>query len=175
MQTHTQRIKVWDLPVRVFHWSLVTCFAGAWLTSDDAEALHHWFGYGALGLIAFRLLWGLIGSYHARFANFVPRPGTLAGYVQLMTRRREPRYLGHNPAAAMMILFLIGMVTLIGTTGWLMTTDWGWGSDVLETVHEGAAQLTLAAVAVHVTAAIYESLHHRENLIAAMVTGVKRQ
>lgn len=175
MNMPIERIKVWDLPVRVFHWSLVTCFAGAWLTSDDAEALHHWFGYGALGLIAFRLLWGFIGSYHARFASFVPRPAALAEYARLMVRRREPRYLGHNPAAAMMIIFLIGMVTLIGTTGWLLTTDWGWGSDVLETLHEGAAQLALAAVGVHVAAAIYESFHHRENLIAAMVTGVKRR
>lgn len=175
MNTQINRIKVWDLPVRIFHWSLVACFAGAWLTSDDAEALHHWLGYIALGLIAFRLLWGFIGSYHARFANFVPRPGTLAAYVLLVARRREPRYLGHNPAAAMMILFLIAMVALIGTTGWLMTTDWGWGNEVVETVHKGAAQLTLAAVAVHVAAAIYESVHHRENLIAAMVTGVKRR
>ena len=173
MRTQAKPVKVWDLPVRLFHWSLVACFAGAWLSSDDAEALHQWLGYGALGLIAFRLVWGFVGSHHARFANFVPRPGTLAAYVLLMLRRREPRYLGHNPAAAVMILFLIAMVAVIGTTGWLMTTDWGWGSDPLETIHEGAAELALAAVGVHICAAIYESLRHRENLVVARITGIK--
>lgn len=170
----SERIRVWDLPVRVFHWGLVAMFATAWLTSEDAETPHRWAGYVALGLLAFRFVWGFVGSRHARFADFVPRPAVLRDYVGRLLRGREPRHLGHNPAAAVMILFLMAMVALIGTTGWLMTTDWGWGSELLEELHEGAVNATLLAVVVHVAAAVFESLRHRENLVRAMFTGYKR-
>lgn len=169
------RIRVWDLPVRVFHWGLVTMFAIAYLSSEDAEAPHRWAGYVALALVAFRVLWGFVGSRHARFDDFVPRPTSLSLYVRHLLRGREPRYLGHNPAAAVMILFLMAMVGLIGATGWLMTTDWGWGSELIEDLHEGAVNLTLVAVALHVAAAIFESVRHRENLVRAMITGYKRR
>ena len=171
----SERIRVWDLPVRVFHWGLVAMFATAWFTSEDAEAPHRWAGYAALGLLAFRIAWGFVGSPHARFADFVPRAAVLRDYVGKLLRGREPRHLGHNPAAAVMILLLMAMVALIGATGWLMTTDWGWGSEVLEELHEGAVNITLLAVAVHVAAAIFESVRHRENLVRAMVTGYKRR
>ena len=85
----TDKVKVWDIPVRIFHWSLVTMFATAYLTSDDAEALHQWAGYIALALVAFRLVWGFIGSRHARFADFIPQPATLANYVGLLARWNE--------------------------------------------------------------------------------------
>lgn len=171
----TERVKVWDYPVRIFHWSLVASFAIAWVTSEDAEAPHQWAGYAALALVAFRIVLGFVGRGHARFADFVPRPATLADYVSRLVRRREPRHLGHNPAAAVMILFLLMMVATIGTSGWLMTTDWGWGSEVLENIHTTAVDLTLAAIAVHVSAAVYESVRHRENLVLSMLTGYKRR
>ncbi|ANQ83356.1 cytochrome b561 family protein [Azoarcus olearius] len=169
-----ERVKVWDLPVRLFHWSLVAAFLTAWLSADDAETLHQGAGYCALGLVAFRVLWGFVGCRHARFVDFVPSPQGLFGYLRAALRGQEPRYRGHNPAAAVMILFLLAMVGVIGATGWAMTTDWGWGADWLEEIHEAAAHLTLAAVAVHVAAAIYESWRHRENLVRAMVDGYKR-
>lgn len=169
-----QRVQVWDLPVRIFHWGLVAAFAVAYLSAEEVESVHHIAGYTALGLVAFRLLWGFVGGRHARFADFVPRPAALAAYLRAALRRQEPRYRGHNPAAAVMILFLLAMVALIGTTGWLMTTDWGWGAEWLEDTHEAAVHLTLAAVAVHVAAAIYESRRHGENLVRAMVDGYKR-
>lgn len=168
------RVKVWDPAVRIFHWGLVAAFALAWISSEDAETLHHLAGYVVLGLVAFRILWGFVGSRHARFTDFVPKPGQLTGYVGAALRGRERRYLGHNPAAALMILFLLAIMVVIGGSGWLMTTDWGWGSEVLEGVHEAAANLTLLAIAVHVGAAIYESWRHRENLVRAMFTGYKR-
>ncbi|MCB1889596.1 MAG: cytochrome b/b6 domain-containing protein [Rhodocyclaceae bacterium] len=172
--TSTKRVRVWDLPQRLFHWSLVACFATAWFTADDAGPVHHWAGYGAVMLVAFRLVWGFVGSHHARFADFVPRPGELWDYLKRVLRRREPPYLGHNPAAAVMILFLLVAVTAIGISGWWLTTDAGWGSGPGEALHEWLAELTLAAVAVHVTAAIYESIHLRENLVRAMIDGTKR-
>ncbi len=173
--TSTKRVKVWDLPQRLFHWSLVGCFAAAWLSADDAGQLHQWAGYGTVALVAFRLLWGFVGSRHARFADFVPSPGVLWDYLKRLVRRKEPRYLGHNPAAAVMILFLLAIVALIGGTGWWLTTDAGWGSALGEASHASLAELALAAVAVHVAAAIYESAHLKDNLVRAMIDGTKRE
>ncbi|KON81494.1 cytochrome b/b6 domain-containing protein [Azoarcus sp. PA01] len=170
-----EKIRVWDGPVRIFHWGLVAAVATAYLTSEDAESPHQWAGYFALALVAFRVVWGFVGSAHARFADFVPRPATLIDYVGRLARGREPRHLGHNPAAAVMIVFLMAMVAATGTTGWLMTTDWGWGSEILEEVHGAAVNLTLGAIAFHVAAAIFESVRHRENLILSMLTGYKRR
>lgn len=169
------RVKIWDPAVRIFHWGLVAAFAVAYFTADDYRDVHEWAGYVALGLIAFRLVWGVIGSRYARFSDFVPGPKRLKEYVRLALKGREPRHLGHNPAAAIMILFLLLATSVIGISGWLLTTDWGWGSGVLEEVHEISVNVTLVAIALHVSAAIYESIHHRENLIRAMFTGYKRR
>ncbi|MGC3872534.1 cytochrome b/b6 domain-containing protein [Halomonas sp. GXIMD04776] len=169
------RVKVWDPAVRIFHWSLVTAFAVAYFTPDSNRDVHEWAGYVALGLVAFRLIWGVIGSRHARFSDFVPGPAKLANYVRQMIRGQEPRYLGHNPAAAIMILFLLIAVGVIGVSGWLLTTDWGWGSKTIEEIHEISVNVTLVAIGLHVAAAIYESFHQRENLIRSMVTGYKRR
>jgi len=168
-------VKVWDLGVRLFHWCLVAAFATAYLTADDAEAAHRWAGYAALALVACRVVWGFVGSRHARFTDFVPSPRAFARYVARLLRGRGPRHRGHNPAAAVMILFLLAAMVAIGATGWLMATDWGWGSDALETLHEGTVELTLVAIAVHVAAAIVESVRHRENLVLSMLTGYKRR
>ncbi|PWV60555.1 cytochrome b/b6 domain-containing protein [Plasticicumulans acidivorans] len=168
------RVRVWDRFVRVFHWGLVAAFATAWASSDDAEALHQWAGYSAAALIVARIVWGFIGSHYARFAQWVPTPRTLRAYLQAMLRGREPYHPGHNPAAAVMILFLMTMVLAIATSGWLMTTDAFWGSELMEEFHEGCVNVTLGAVALHIAAAVYESLRHRENLIRAMFTGYKR-
>ncbi len=173
--TTGSRVKVWDPAVRLFHWGLVAVFALAYATAEDLETLHQFAGYAALGLVAFRILWGFVGTRHARFADFVPSPARLADYLRRALHFDEPRYRGHNPAAAVMILFLLAMVGVIGASGWLMTTDWGWGSEALEEVHEAAVHLTVAAIAVHIVAAIYESLRHGENLVRAMISGYKRR
>ncbi|QEA40555.1 cytochrome B [Pistricoccus aurantiacus] len=169
------RVKVWDPAVRLFHWSLVTAFAVAYFTPDSSRDIHEWAGYVALGLVVFRLIWGFVGSRHARFSDFVTGPRRFIDYVRQMIRGKEPRYLGHNPAAAIMILFLLVAVGVIGVSGWLLTTDWGWGSKTIEEIHEISVDVTLVAIALHVGAAIYESIHHRENLIRAMFTGYKRR
>ena len=113
-------VRVWDPLVRVFHWGLVAAFATAWLTADEIQPVHEVAGYTVAGLVAFRLVWGLVGSRHARFARFVKGPGETLAYLGDTIRGTERRYLGHNPAGAAMILALL--VTLSGTafTGWLM-------------------------------------------------------
>lgn len=169
------RTRVWDPWVRLFHWSLVAAFFVAYFTGDSVGAIHEWAGHIALGLVAFRLLWGFVGSKHARFTDFVPGPLPLFDYGKKLLRGREPRYIGHNPAAAVMILVLLAAIIVISVSGWLLTTDWGWGSETIEQVHEWAVDITLIAITLHVLAAVYESFKHRENLIRAMFTGFKRR
>ncbi len=171
--TPAPTVKVWDPLVRLFHWSLAACILGAFLV-EEGDTAHRWLGYTALGLIAFRVLWGLVGSRHARFGDWVRGPRAVAGYLRERLAGRSQRRLGHNPAAAVMILLLMAWVAAVGTTGWMQTLDAYWGAEWLEELHEALAYGLLALVGVHVLAAIVESWHYRENLIAAMVHGRKR-
>jgi cytochrome b len=167
-------IKVWDPLVRIFHWSLVASFAIAWLTADDWRSLHEWAGYAAASLIAFRLLWGLIGPRYARFSQFVRSPSTVWRYVRSMVGGRETRYLGHNPAGGLMILALILAMAGTALTGWMYTIDAFWGVEWVEETHETLATLMLAMVLVHLGGVVLASLRHKENLVRAMVGGRKR-
>lgn len=167
-------VRVWDAAVRVFHWSLAGAFFAAYLLGDDGGAWHQALGYAALGLVAFRLIWGFTGSRYARFANFLTPPARFFGYVRAMLARREPRYLGHNPAGAAMIIALLSGIAVTSITGWMMTTDALWGVAWVQVTHEWAANITLGLVGLHVAGVIYASWRHRENLVRAMFTGRKR-
>ena len=166
-------VKVWDPLVRLFHWSLAACIFGAFLV-EEGDTAHQWLGYTALGLIAFRVLWGLVGTRHARFSDWVRGPRAVGTYLRERLSGRSQRRLGHNPAAAVMILLLMAGVAAVGMTGWMQTWDAYWGAEWLEELHEALAYGLLTLIGVHVLAAIVESLHYRENLIAAMVHGRKR-
>jgi cytochrome b len=194
-------LRVWDPLIRVFHWGLVAAFATAWLTADEVQPVHEFAGYTVAGLVAFRLIWGFAGSRYARFAQFVKGPGATLAYLGSMLHGRERRYLGHNPAGAAMIVALL--LTLSGTafTGWLMAEPDrvamlpalpqivapAWADDdgdessegrevegPLKEVHETLANLMLLLVAAHVGGVVLASIHHRENLARAMITGEKR-
>lgn len=180
-------VRVWDLPTRLFHWLLVFSFALAWITSEgDAWlGLHVLAGSMLLGLIAFRLVWGFVGSRHARFSDFVKSPSEVMNYLQGVMWGNAPRVLGHNPAGGYGILALLGLGILTGLLGVLtLGTEEGHGpmagwlprsfGDGVEDIHEGAAILMVAVVAVHLTGVVVESLLHRENLVAAMFHGRKR-
>lgn len=167
-------VNIWDILLRVFHWSLVASFAIAWLTADDWQDLHEWAGYAAGALIAFRLAWGVVGSHYARFSQFVRAPGHIAAYLRDLVTGREARYLGHNPAGGLMILALIVSMAALCLTGWLYTTDAFWGEEWVEETHEALANVLLALVGVHVLGVLIASYRHHENLVRAMVTGKKR-
>lgn len=169
-----ETVRVWDGFVRVFHWSLVAGIVAAWLTADEVKAVHEWIGYGTLALVGARVIWGFIGTRHARFADFIRGPRATFAYLRDLMRGREKRYLGHNPAGAAMILALLCAVAGTGITGWLMTTDAFWGSEVMEDAHEVLATLILVLAAGHVGGVLWESLRHRENLVRAMFTGRKK-
>jgi cytochrome b len=158
----------------LFHWTVVSgCVIN--LLREDGDSVHRWVGYVVAAAVAIRLIWGFVGRGHARFSAFVPRPANLYHYLAQLVRGREPRYLGHNPAGAVMMLALIGLLIAVSTTGWMMGLDRWWGNETLQEVHEWCAEAILYLAAIHVFAAIVESLRHRENLIASMVSGRKRK
>ncbi|WP_422022339.1 cytochrome b/b6 domain-containing protein [Pyruvatibacter mobilis] len=167
-------VKVWDPLVRLFHWSLVVSFAVAWLTADEWDVLHEWAGYAAAALIGFRLLWGLAGPRYARFRQFIRPPHAALDYIRASIRGDEPRYVGHNPAGAMMIVGLIVAMAGTALTGWMYTLDAFWGVEWVEETHELLANLMLIMVGVHVAGVILASLRHKENLVRAMINGRKR-
>ncbi|MFN4062511.1 MAG: cytochrome b/b6 domain-containing protein [Paracoccus hibiscisoli] len=170
----TDSVRVWDGFVRLFHWSLVAMIAGTWLTAEGPKLLHERLGYAIAILIAARLVWGLIGPRHARFADFVRGPLPVLAYLRDLRAGRERRYLGHNPAGGAMIVALLLAVTGTALTGWLQTTDAFWGSSAMEEIHETLATLILVLAGLHVAGVLVESLRHRENLILSMLTGTKR-
>jgi cytochrome b len=167
-------VRVWDPLVRVFHWTLAAAFLGAQIW-EDPRVLHESLGWIAGGAVAVRLVWGLIGSRHARFADFVPSPAGFFGYVRDVAQGRERRYLGHNPAGGAMVLALLATVLGLVATGWMMGLDAFWGVDWVEEAHETLAHLGLFLVALHLAGVIWEGRRHGENLVAAMVTGRKRR
>lgn len=170
----TTRVRVWDPLVRVFHWTLVAAFAVAFITEDEVMGLHIWAGYLALALIGIRLVWGLIGTRHARFSDFVRGPRAVVAYVKDALTFRAPRYLGHNPAGGAMILALLVAVGATGLTGMMLTDAQGFEGEALEDVHEFFAYLSLGLVLTHVAGVLFSSLAHQENLIGAMISGYKR-
>jgi cytochrome b len=168
-------VKVWDPFVRVFHWSLATLFIVAYATGDEAQLVHIAVGYGIVGLVALRVIWGFVGPHHARFSSFVRSPRQVIGYLRSVATLRATRHLGHNPAGGAMIIALMIMLTATGTTGYMMTTDAVWGAKWVEEVHEAFANLTVGLVVVHVFGVLFSSLVYGENLVKAMVTGRKRR
>jgi cytochrome b len=167
-------VKVWDPFIRVFHWSLVTLFAIAYVTGDEIERVHVAAGYAIAALLALRIVWGFVGPRHARFADFVRSPREALGYLRDVLLLRARRHMGHNPAGGLMVVALIAMLLGTCTTGHLMTTDAYWGSEVMEEVHGALANATVALVVLHVLGVLAASFEHRENLVKAMVTGRKR-
>lgn len=167
------RILVWDFPTRLFHWLLAGSFAGAFLTAESEyfRDLHVLFGYSMLGLIGFRLLWGLVGTRYARFTSFALRPTQLRNYLKSLVTSRPDHYVGHNPAGSWVILGLLALGLLSGASGYATYTDLG--GEWLEELHEATSNTMLALVGVHVLGVLVSSLLHQENLVRAMITGYK--
>lgn len=182
-------VRVWDPLVRVFHWSLVAAFATAYIVEDDLLGVHVWAGYLVLALIAVRLVWGFVGTRHARFTDFVRGPRQVLGYLGDALRFNAKRYLGHNPAGGAMVIALLLLVSATGLSGMalygaqelsgplapLMGGLSGVWGEALEEAHEILANLTLIFIVAHVAGVLFSSLAHHENLIRSMFTGLKRR
>ena len=172
MSAGENSVMVWDPVVRIFHWTVVAgCLANLFILEDLA---HEVIGYAVAAVLVVRVVWGFVGTPYARFNDFVPGPRRLREYLALLARGREPRQLGHNPAAALMMLVLMALLAAVSVTGWMMDLDAFWGVEWVEELHEGVAEAILWLALIHAGAALYESFRHRENLVWAMVTGRKR-
>lgn len=167
--------KVWDIFVRCFHWTLVSCILLDYFVISDGELLHQVLGYVASALVIGRIVWGFIGSETARFQDFFPTPKRLKLHIQAIRNGEQLHYRGHNPLGALMILSLLSLIIALGLTGWMQTLDQFWGEDWLMELHELLSHLLMAMVFIHVSAAIIMGKIERIKLIKAMVTGYKER
>ena len=169
-----QAILVWDMPMRVFHWLLVICFTGAWLSSESERwgMIHYAFGYTACLLVLIRLVWGFIGTRYARFSQFLKSPKAVIAHFMAMLRGRPHHDVGHNPAGGLVMFALMLLILLIGLTGYLSLKEF-LGNFVSE-AHEAVASFALGLVIIHIIAAIGMSLIERQNLVRSMVNGKKQ-
>lgn len=185
--TESGQVRVWDPVVRIFHWTLVLSFIVAYITEDELMTPHIWAGYLIGMLLAVRLLWGFIGSRHARFKDFIYDPAAIVDYVKKMLSRNEPRYLGHNPAGGAMVILLMLSLTIAVVSGIALygNTDLAgpmagmfqgeYSADILEELHEFFANFTLMLVVLHVAGVFWSSRMHKENLVRSMLTGFKKE
>jgi len=182
----TSTVKVWDPLIRIFHWSLVFFFILAYITEDDWMTIHSYAGYCIAFLVLFRLIWGFIGTRHARFSDFIIPPADVIVYGKQLLHGKARRYLGHNPAGAAMIVTMLSTISITVVSGVFLyaTEGYGplantffasWSDDFLEDIHELSANFTLLMVAVHVGGVLLSSFLHRENLVRAMISGLKRK
>lgn len=181
------KIYVWDLPTRLFHWSLLALVAFQWLSGEFKDELlefHLLGGYAILALVGFRLLWGFAGNPYARFGNFLCGVGPTLEYARKLRANTTPRYLGHNPLGGWMILALLAMLALQGLTG-LFASDEVMGGgplrhlvseqqgEILTELHEGSFNVLLALVVVHVASIVAHRKFKGEDLVRPMLTGYK--
>ncbi len=169
----SQRMLVWDIPTRVFHWLLAVSFAGAFLTAESERYrdIHVVLGYTLLGLIAFRLVWGFVGSRYAQFRSFLFKPAEIAAYTVSMLKAKPTHYVGHNPAGSLSVFLLLALGIAVGISGYVIFQDIG--GDALAELHEMAAYFMLTVVGLHLAGVLVSSLLHRENLVRSMITGSK--
>ena len=181
-----QRILIWDIPTRVFHWALALSFAGAWLTSESDRwlSVHVFLGYQMLGLVAFRVVWGLLGTHYARFSSFWFGPKDALAYLRQVLVRKAPRHVGHNPTGSVAIYLLLVFTLVVGGTGFFTLGSEeqqgavaGWmgitQGRIFKSLHEFSANLMLLLVLGHLAGVVVESLLHKENLARSMLTGTK--
>ncbi len=167
-----QQIKVWDIGVRVFHWALVAGVTYELLASE-ASPWHIWVGYAIMALVAWRLLWGLIGTRYARFSAFPP---SIHGAVEHLEEIREGKptpALSHNPLGALMVYNLLATLVMVVLTGYMMTTIRFYGDAWVGDLHEMLVNWLIFSVLLHVAGVVFESRRSHENLVKSMVTGYK--
>jgi cytochrome b len=176
-------IRVWDLPVRVFHWLLVLCISGSLISVNlggNAIEWHAYFGYTVLTLLIFRIIWGFIGSTHARFASFLPSREKIFSYLQ----GKAPRVLGHNPLGALSVFALMIVLSVQVFTGLFVDDEIAFQGplakyvsnslvSILSEIHESNSVLIYTFIAIHIAAIIYYQKFKGEDLIKPMISGDK--
>ena len=174
------RVRIWDAPTRLFHWTIVALVALQWWTAEEEEIdLHVTLGLVTLGLLVFRLIWGLVGSSTARFASFVKGPRAIFDYL----RGRAGHVLGHNPLGALSVICLLGgLAVQVGLGLFASDEDGLFGgpfahlidpdlSEEIAELHEDLFDVLLVLIGLHVAAILYYALVKRDNLVGPMITG----
>jgi len=182
----SRKVRVWDLPTRLFHWLLVLSLAGSWWTAETEQLERHLlFGYAVIGLLIFRILWGFVGSQTARFAEFLRGPRAVRDHLRdLVTPGPQAHHAGHNPLGGWAVLVLLLVIGVQAGTGLFLS-----GGDIflveaplngyvasatanaLEEVHEVNFDLLLILVGVHVAAILLYRVLKGHRLLPAMITG----
>jgi cytochrome b len=168
------RVRVWDPFLRIFHWVLVAAFVVAYFSHGGYLAAHRISGYGILALVVLRVAWGFMGPAHARFADFVRGPRDLASYLGLLLRGREPRYVGHNPAGGAMIVVMLLLLAALCVTGVVLDTPRFRDDRDFKEIHDVLTDASVVCIVLHLAGVALASWRHRENLVAAMISGRKR-
>jgi cytochrome b len=178
---------VWDLPLRLFHWLLVLSMTASWITAElgfDWMQVHMYLGYGTIGLVVFRVIWGFIGPRHARFANFLSGPSGIWRYAKGLAAGTMIQTAGHNPLGGISVIVMLVLVAFQTATGLFATDDIVWSgpynpavsgalADRLTSLHHLNFNIILVAVALHIMAIAFYFLVKKQNLVAAMLHGKK--
>ena len=184
-RTTPARVRIWDPLVRIAHWLLAAAVIVAWWTREHNYPLHLDAGYAVLAVVAFRIVWGLVGSRHARFGDFLFGPREAIAYLGRLLRGRGGRYVGHSPAGAWMI-FLLLLTLLVcclsgialdaaeNRAGPLASTRLFLYTEQIVAIHVWSTHLLEVIVPLHIAGVLLASHAHRENLVAALITGKKR-
>jgi cytochrome b len=187
-QSRPSTVRVWDIPVRIFHWLLVALIIVSFTTAQiggNAMQIHEFSGFTILTLVLFRLLWGVFGSTYARFSELVRHPRQAIQYARSLRRGRPPSFAGHNPLGGWMIVALLLCLLVQTGTGLFANDDimtegplFDWvskrTSDVLSDIHGINFYVLLVLVVLHVAAALYYLWGRHENLILPLLTGRKQ-
>jgi len=179
-----KQVLVWDLSTRLFHWLLVVAVLASYFTGEERGLLflaHVYTGYVALLLVLFRLGWGVFGSAHSRFTDFVYSWRKVGSYCAQLLRLKPPRYVGHNPLGGWMVLALLAVIVAASVTGMFTASEDGGGGpyagliggEGLYELHETLGNALIVLVVVHVLGVVADWILTRENLVAAMITGRK--
>jgi cytochrome b len=168
-------VKVWDWPLRAFHWSLAFFVLLAWFTPGKLDGVHRFAGYAVIVLIAFRIGWGLFGTRYSRFRALGRRLRAVPAYLANFRRGRTGRYRGLNPAGTAMLVAMLLLLTVSTVTGWMSTTVRFFGVPWVEDTHGYVSDAVIVLVVIHVLGVVAASVLQKENLVRAMVTGWKRK
>jgi cytochrome b len=198
----TQTFYVWDIIIRLFHWSLLILFTTSYLTGEEETIIHIYSGYAIISLLFIRIIWGFIGSQHARFSDFIYRPSTTIKYLKSLKTEKPERFTGHNPAGGYMVIALLIMLLVTTFSGLKLYGTEGHGplannqfdtislisaakaddehgeheeEEFWEEVHEFAVNTTLFLVFIHILGVFVSGRMHNENLVKAMITGKKEK
>ncbi|QAU44152.1 cytochrome b/b6 domain-containing protein [Bradyrhizobium guangzhouense] len=167
-------ISVWDLPLRLWHWTLAACVLAAWFTPTVYDSLHRIVGYTVIALLVFRLAWGFCGSRYSRFRMTGVRLRAAPSYLRNLGRGITGRYIGLNPAGTLMLVALLLLLAVSAITGALSVTVAFFGVWWIEDTHAVASDAVMILIVLHVAGVVLMSWLQRENLLRSMITGRKR-